>query len=66
MARLACFKTLDRNSLDDIPRDLAPASIVNARGGGAGMPGQVLHVFERHVLIEQIGDHGDAEAVRRE
>ena len=30
------------------------------------MPGQVLHVFERYVLIEQIGDDRHAETVRRE
>jgi hypothetical protein len=30
------------------------------------MPGKILHVFERHILIEQIGDDGYTEAMRRE
>lgn len=30
------------------------------------MAGEVLHVFERHALFEQVGDDGDAEQVRRE
>ncbi|HTT74793.1 MAG TPA: hypothetical protein VMF50_02310 [Candidatus Binataceae bacterium] len=30
------------------------------------MAGEVLHVFERHVLLEQIVDDGDAEAVGEE
>ncbi len=30
------------------------------------MTGQVLHIFERNVLVEQIGYDRDAEAVRRE
>ena len=30
------------------------------------MAGQVLQIFERHILIEQIGHDPNAEAVRRE
>ena len=30
------------------------------------MPGQVLHVLHGHVLAQQVGDHHDAETVRRD
>jgi hypothetical protein len=29
------------------------------------MAGEALHVFQRDVLLEQVGDNGDAEAVGR-
>jgi hypothetical protein len=45
----------DRNSLDNIPRDLSAAAITHARGGGAGVSGQILHVLGWNVLIEEIG-----------
>jgi hypothetical protein len=46
--------------------DPAPAPVVDPRGGRAGMTGEVLHIFERYILIKQIGHDRDAEAVRRE
>lgn len=44
----------------------AKPTIVEARGARGGVAGEVLHVFERHALFEQVGDDGDAEQVRRE
>ena len=52
------------NPLHDIPADFFLPSIIEAGGAGVGMTGQVLYVFARHVLFEQVGDRGDAEGVR--
>ena len=30
------------------------------------MPGQALHIFERHALLQEVRDGGDAERMRRE
>ena len=60
----APFAISNRNPLDDIARHAPAPAIVNLGGPGVGMAGEVLHVFQRHVLIEQIGHNRDPEAVR--
>ena len=47
-------------------RGSVSAAIVDARGGGARVLGQILYVFERLVLIKKIGHDRDPEAVRGE
>src|ERR1017187_2760346 len=54
---------LHRNPLHDIPADLALAPVVEIGGARIGVPGQVLHVLARDVLLQQIGDGRDAEGV---
>jgi hypothetical protein len=54
----------NRNPLDDIARDAPAPAIVNLGGPGVGVAGEVLHVFQRHVLIEQIRYNRDPEAMR--
>ncbi len=56
----------NRNPLHDIARDAPAPAIVNLGGPGVGVAGEVLHVLQRDVLIEQVGHHRDPEAVRRE
>src|SRR5512135_3067529 len=56
----------DRDPLDDIPRDLPPPPVVDPGGPRVGVAGQVLHVLERRVLLEEIGHGRDAKRVRRE
>ena len=36
---------LNGNPLDDIEGDLAPAAVIDAGGGGAGMTGEILHIL---------------------
>jgi hypothetical protein len=40
----------DRDPLHDVPRDLPPSPVVDSRGPCVGVPGEVLHVLQRHVL----------------
>ena len=54
------------NPLDDFAGDTPPAPVVDLRGAGVGVPGQVLDIFERHILAEQVRDHQDAERMRQE
>ena len=44
---------LHGNPLHDIPFDLALSPVVEPRGARIGVPGEALHVFERHALFEQ-------------
>ena len=55
---------LNRNPLHNVRVTNPPPAIVDCRG--AGVASQGPHVFERYVLVEQIGDDGDLEAVRGE
>lgn len=55
-----------RIRLHDIARDLAPPTVIGARRRPAGMAGQVLNVFQRYVLVKQIGDDNNPKAMRRE
>ena len=57
---------LNRNPLDNITRDAPLAAIVEPGGAGIRVPHQLLHVLQRHSLLEKIGDGGYAEAVGRE
>lgn len=52
---------LDRDSLDQVARDLLLPAVVKARGAGISMSGQGLHITQRHALVQQVGDGGDAE-----
>lgn len=47
------------NALDHIRGDLPVAPVVKPGGTRVGMPGEALHVFERHALFEQIGNGGE-------
>ena len=42
------------------------ALVVALRGVGVGMPGQIINIFERHILAEQVHDYQDAERMRQE
>jgi hypothetical protein len=42
--------------LDHVAGDLLLATVVKACGAGVGVAGQVLHLVERHALLEQVGD----------
>ena len=55
----------DRNPLDDIPSYPPLATVVEPRGTWVGVAGQVLHVFQRYTLGEQVGDRGSSERMRR-
>jgi hypothetical protein len=56
----------NRNPLDNIPGHAPPPASVNLRGPRVRVPGEVLNVFEGHVLIEKIGHDRDPETVRGE
>jgi hypothetical protein len=45
----------DGNPLHNIPRDLAPPPVVDSSGPRVGVAGQVLHVLQRHVLLQKVG-----------
>jgi hypothetical protein len=47
----------DRDPLHDVPSDLPPPPIVDPRGPRVGVAGQVLDVFKRDVLLQEVG-HG--------
>ena len=51
----------DGNPLYNIPADFTLAPIIEAGRARVGVPGQVLHVLARHILIQQVGDGRDAE-----
>ena len=40
------------NPLHYIPGDFPAAPVIEAGGARIGMPGQALHVFERHALSQ--------------
>ncbi len=50
---------LNRNPLDNITRDSPLAPIVKPRGARIGMAHQLLHVLQRHSLLEKVGNSGD-------
>ena len=53
------------NPLHDVVRDDAPAAVVELSGSRVAVAGQVLHVFERHVLEQEVGhDEDNAEGMR--
>ena len=56
----------DRDPLDEVAGDAPATTVVDLGGAGVGVPGQVLDVFERHVLAEQVRDYQDAKRVGRE
>src|SRR5215469_5037115 len=51
----------NRNPLDDVPCHLPLPAVIEPRRPRVGMASQVLHVFERHTLSQQIGDGRHAE-----
>jgi hypothetical protein len=59
-------RDLTRNPLQNIPSDLFPRPVIKADGSGVGTSGELLNVFARDALFEQIGDGGNAEGMRRE
>ncbi len=55
----SCFRRLSgsaRSVFDDIPRHLLLPPVVELGRPWSAMPGQGLHVIERHALAEQVGD----------
>src|SRR5262249_56134282 len=57
---------LNRNPLDDVPRDLLLPPVVERRRSRLRMPGEVLHVLHRHPLLQQGGDRRHPEGMRRQ
>lgn len=54
--RLTQIGLSNRNRLHDIPADLALAPVVEIRGVRVGVPGQVLYVLARHILLQRVGN----------
>jgi hypothetical protein len=54
------YNNLDRpsnqNPLDDIPRHLLMPPVVKPSRSCFRVSGQVLHILQRHALVQQIGD----------
>lgn len=53
-------RDLNGNPLDDISRDLFLSPIVESGRAGIGVAEQILHVFQRHALLQQIGRRATA------
>jgi len=58
--------SLNRNPLNNIPRHLLLLPVVELGRPRAAVPGEVLHVIERHALGQQICNPRHAERVRRQ
>jgi hypothetical protein len=56
----------DRDPLDNIPGHRLVPAIIKSCCSWVGVTGEVLHVFERDALCEQIGDRCDSKRVRRQ
>ena len=56
---------LHRNSFDDIPGDAAFPPVIQSSRARVGMPGKILHVFQRHSLFQQIRDRGHPKRMGR-
>lgn len=56
----------NRNPLDDVPGHLFLPAVVKPCRPRVGMAGQVLHVFQRHALGQQVRDRRHAERVGRQ
>ncbi len=57
---------LNRNSLNDIASDFLFPPVVKSCRAWVGVAGQVLNVFKRDALFQQIRDRGHAERVGRQ
>lgn len=47
---------LHRNSLDDVASDTTLATVIQSRRPWISMARQILHVFQRNALFQQVGD----------
>ena len=54
---------LNRNPFHNIPADFPLPPVIEPGGARIGMPGEALDVFERDVLLQQVGDGVMAEDV---
>ena len=55
--------SVGRNSLDDVPGDLAFSPVVQPGRPWVGVIGEILNIFKGNALFEQGSDGGDAEGV---
>lgn len=55
----------NRDPLHEIPRHLPMSTVVESRRAGVGVAGEVLHVFERGAVLEEVRDHRDTERMGR-
>ena len=56
----------NRNPLHDVPRHLFLPPVVKPGRSWLGVPGQILHIFERNSLTQQVGDRQFARFVLRD
>jgi hypothetical protein len=52
--------------LDDVARNLASPPVVDPGRAGVGMASEILNVFERDILFQEIGHGCHSKRVRRE
>jgi hypothetical protein len=57
---------LNRDPLHEVAHDLLLTTVIEAGRAGVGVTGQVLHVFKRRAVLQQVRDDGHAEGVRRQ
>ena len=55
---------LNRYPLHEVAYDLFLAAVIEAGRAGVGVTGQMLHVFKRRAVLQQVRDDGHAEGVR--
>lgn len=63
---LALGCSSDGDAFDEVAGDAAAATVVDLRGRGVGMAREILDLFNRHALTQEIGDYHDPETVRRD
>lgn len=56
----------DRDAFHDVPRHRPSPPVVEPRGPWGRMAGQVLHLLQRRVLLQQVGDRRHSERMWRE
>jgi hypothetical protein len=56
----------NRDPLHEVAHDLLLATVIEAGCAGVGVAGQMLHVFKRRAVLEQVRDDGHAEGLRRQ
>ena len=56
----------DRNPLNQVPRHLPLPAVIQSCRSRVSVAQKVLHLFQRNVLLEQVGGDGHAERMGRD